>query len=283
MSYNNDPRNKYGKILSLLILKSGVPLIKSGTISMKTDMSDDGLVEILTYENGVRKEIHTRKINVIFTPNGKFPYHQELIKALIINKIIDALNLMGLTLNNFSSLINLFMNIDGNIVKWRNNYPSAFYVPDEMKIQILKCLESKYRTGASYTNSKGNVLKYDLDFDNMELNESEDSYNAGLYLDFAIKNITINDKSIPFRRMRESQLLTSIGEDVREGEDFQIDAENCAYPILAESMDFTLSNDIYLNVYTYLKEVDGNNVSNADDYAEQSLDDIMNVLAKEEY
>lgn len=284
MSYKDDQRNKLGKLLSTLISKIGTPETKSGLIHIKFDMTDNGLIELPLYHNGERKELHMRKINVIFTPNGEGAYHREFIFGSVIKKIDEAMELMGISGGlNPESLINLFINIDGNLVKWGSMYPKPFYVPKEMKQEIIECLKSKYTTNASYTTSKGDELEYELDFDNMELDEAQDNGSAGLYLDFKIKNVEINGKLIPWRVMRESQLITAIGEDVREGDDLQMDAEDCAYRVISRDIDFDLVDDLYLNVYSYLTEVDGVNVSNADDYAEQSLDTIVGVLAKNEY
>lgn len=281
MSYIDDPRNKTGKILSMLIMKNGAPKIKGGELSMKFDMTEEANEYDYYDTKGNKKKLHIRNLNVIFTPNGKACYHREIITSEISNIIRESGVLMGINNLNLFSLIKLFIKIDGNVVKWTSNYPAPFFVPKEKKRQIIDCLKSLYTNNKpSYITGNKNTLEYELDYENMDISEAQDSNSAALYVDFAIKNVEINGDRISFREMNEVGLIAAINEEVREGEDLQMDVENCAYRVVSEDINFEINDDLYLNAYTYLTSVDGVDVHLADEYSEQGLFNTVDAIAK---
>ena len=281
MSYIDDPRNKTGKILSMLIMKNGAPKIKGGELSMKFDMTEEAGEYVYYDTKGDKKRLHIRNLNVIFTPNGKACYHREIIKSEISNIIREAGVLMGINNLNLITLIKLFIKIDANVIKWTSNGPLTFFVPKEKKRQIIDCLKSLYTNNKpSYITGNKNTLEYELDYENMDISESQDDNSVALFVDFAIKNVEINGNRLSFREMNEVGLIAAINEEVREGEDLQMDVENCAYRVVSEDINFEIDDDWFLNAYTYLTSVDGVDVHLADEYSEQGLYKTIDAIAK---
>ena len=283
MSYSEDKRYLTGKVLSMLILELGPPKIKGGEIIFKEEMGDEGVVETFYNEDDVKVPIHIRRLNVTFIPNGKHSYHFHEIVEGVVNVIQESCELMGIKFSKYeiNNLYNLFMSINGQIIRWSLNNYHNFFVPETLKKTIIDCI-GRSNGNMTFTTPRNNILRMKFDYSETELRETPNFYSAGLYLNIGIKDVTINNKDLTFREMNESGLIIALRDEIKEDENLQYDSENCAYGEISNDIKFTnTDNDFFLNVYPYITSINGNSVNNFKDNSETPIWNIIDNIAKE--
>jgi hypothetical protein len=284
MSYSEDKRYLTGKVLSMLILELGPPKIKGGEIVFKEEMGDDGVVETSYTEDDVKVPIHIRRLNVIFVPNGKHSYHAHNIIEGVIKVIQESCELMGIKFSRheINNLYKLFISINGQIIRWNiNNHQNCFFVPETLKKTIIDCIGQSHGT-LTFATPRNNILRMKFDYSETELREMPNFYNASLYFNIGIKDITINNEDLTFREMNESGLIIAIKDEIKEDEHLQYDSENCAYGEISNDIEFTITDDdFFLNVYPYITSINGNSVNNFKDNSETPIWNIIDNIAKE--
>ena len=285
MAYTDESRYKMGKLLNKLIIKLGPPKVKGGEIVYKVETGDEGVIETQYITRHDRKPIDFRRINVIFTPNGKYAYHKEVIRQLVNLNLDEACKLLdiGFEYREFKSLVKLFINLDGKIVPWNYTYNGEIpmlYITDENKKSILSCVEQSYGT-MTFITTKQNILKMNLDYSETELREANDADQVVMYLNFGYKNVTINNEKISFREMNESGLISVLKEEISTDEDIQMNCEECGYQELSGDIDFKSTEDVYVYISPYLASIDGVNVNKLDNDVETSINRIIDKIAEE--
>jgi hypothetical protein len=279
MGYTDEAKYKMGKILVKLINKEGVPKLKGGEITFKMDAGDEGVVKTFYTSDEGKSPIDVRRINVIFTPNGKYAYHNGIIQDMVLKKINESCDTLGIyfSYSEIKRLINLFISINGNVIPWNYQNSRLFYIPKETKKEIIYCIPSNNLT---YTTANQNILNMRIDYTETEIEEIDDSSTAGMYVNFGFKDITINNEKISFREMNESGLISALMEEIKFDDDLQMDSENCAYRALANDIDFEASDEIFLNAYPYLTSINGVSTNNINDDSENSVMTIIDEIAK---
>jgi len=285
MAYTDESRYKMGKLLNNLIIKLGPPKVKAGDIMYKVETGDEGVIETQYLTKHDRKPIDFRRINVIFTPNGKYAYHIEVIRQLVNINLDEACKLLdiGFEYREFKSLVKLFINLDGKIVPWVYTYNGEIpmlYITDENKKSILSCVGQSYGT-MTFITTKQNILKMNLDYSETELREVNDANQVVMYLNFGYKNVTINNEKISFREMNESGLISVLKEEIVTDEDIQMVCEECGYRELSGDIDFKSTEDVYVYISPYLASIDGVNVYKLDNDVETSINIIIDKIAEE--
>jgi len=285
MAYTDESRYKMGKLLNNLIIKLGPPKVKGGDIMYKVETGDEGVIETQYLTKHDRKPIDFRRINVIFTPNGKYAYHIEVIRQLVNINLDEACKLLdiGFEYREFKSLVKLFINLDGKIVPWVYTYNGEIpmlYITDENKKSILSCVGQSYGT-MTFITTKQNILKMNLDYSETELREVNDANQVVMYLNFGYKNVTINNEKISFREMNESGLISVLKEEIVTDEDIQMVCEECGYRELSGDIDFKSTEDVYVYISPYLASIDGVNVYKLDNDVETSINIIIDKIAEE--
>jgi len=279
MGYTDENRYKMGKILIQLINKNGPPKPKGGEIIFKMETGDEGVIETFYTLDKGKEPIDLRIINVIFTPNGKYAYHRGIIDDMVIKKINESCNILGIDFSygNIERLVKIFISINGNIIPFNYKNSKLFYIPKETKKEIIYSIPSKNLT---YTTSNQNILNMRIDYTETEINELDESSCAAMYVDFGFKDITINNEEVSFREMNESGLISALMDEIKNDEDLQMECENCAYNVLSNDIDFEVSDDIFLNVYPHLTSINGVSTTNINDESETSVMTIIDEIAK---
>ena len=285
MAYTDESRYKMGKLLNNLIIKLGPPKVKGGDIMYKVETGDEGVIETQYLTKHDRKPIDFRRINVIFTPNGKYAYHIEVIRQLVNLNLDEACKLLDIQFEYrvFKSLVKLFINLNGKIVPWEYTYNGEIpmlYITDENKKSILSCIEQSYET-MTFITTKQNILKMNLDYFETELRDANDANQVVMYLNFGYKNVTINNKKISFREMNESGLISVLKEEIVTDEDIQMVCEECGYRELSGDIDFKSTEDVYVYISPNLATIDGVNVYNLDNNVETRINRIIDKIAEE--
>jgi hypothetical protein len=285
MAYTDESRYKMGKLLNNLIIKLGPPKVKGGDIMYKVETGDKGVIETQYITRHNRKPIDFRRINVIFTPNGKYAYHKEVIRQLVNLNLHEACKLLdiGFEYREFKSLVKLFINLDGKIVPWNYTYNGEIpmlYITDENRKSILSCVGQSYGT-MTFITTKQNILKMNLDYSETELREANDDNQVIMYLNLGYKNVTINGEKISFREMNESGLISVLKEEISTDEDIQMYCEGCGYQVLSGDIDFKSTEDVYVYISLYLASIDGVNVNKLDNDVETSINRIIDKIAEE--
>ena len=286
-----DKENKTGKLLTRVILNSGVKC-GSGKIVIKAETGNDAFIPVFFHIGGEIVESNFRKLKAIFTPNFDKAFHIDVLKAQVISAIEEAcemLSITKITLKNnraasYHSLFELFISIDGNVVEWktRNTELPVLYIPKEKQENILNCIERNAGTHQIVT-PKQNILSFKFDKNESEIVGSSDRWNIYLYVNTGIKNVKINHEELSFIDMQESGLITAIKEEFVEEDDLiRYDAENCAVTILDEDLDLKsiANSDIYLSCYVYLTSIDGRNVGDYEEYGNKNINDIIDEIAE---
>jgi len=285
MAYTDESRYKMGKLLNNLIIKLGPPKVKGGDIMYKVETGDEGVIETQYLTKHDRKPIDFRRINVIFTPNGKYAYHKEVIRQLVNLNLDEACKLLDIHFEYrvFKSLVKLFINLNGKIVPWEYTYNGEIpmlYITDENKKSILSCIEQSYET-MTFITTKQNILKMNLDYSETELREVNDANQVVMYLNFGYKNVMINNEKISFREMNESGLISALKEEIVTDEDIQMVCEECGYRELSGDIDFKSTEDVYVYISPNLATIDGVNVYNLDNDVETRINRIIDKIAEE--
>ena len=282
MSYKKDIRNTLGKLITKLILQHGIKSVKSGTLQYKVQTGDDNTVETIYYDGGSRHEVHTKLINVIFTPNYKHAYHLAFILDDIFEKIKELCLLLNVNFQHhqLSHLIDFYINIDGDLIKIERyrQYPPKFFVPDEMKEKIASCSFKKLKPEIITTSNK-NILRYEFDKKIRFITTESSTDSIELTFSFGIKNITINGESVPFNVMKESGLISALIDDYEYEGGPQV-FEECAYTEVSEDIDFS-NHNYYFNLFSVLRYVDGISVGSFTASGSEQTNEVVDKIAKE--
>ena len=286
-----DKENKTGKLLTRVILNSGVKC-GSGKIMIKAETGNDAFIPVFFHIGGEIVESNFRKLKAIFTPNFDKAFHIDVLKAQVISAIEEAcemLSITKITLKNnraasYHSLFELFISINGNVVEWRpkNTELPILYIPKEKQENILNCIEHHAGTHQIVT-PKQNILTFKFDKNKSEIVGSSGRWNIDTYVNIGIKDVKINHEEISFVDMVESGLITALKEEFLEEDDLiRYDAEHCAVTVLDEDLDLKsiANSDIYLSCYVYLISVNGKNVDSFREYGDKNINDIIDEIAE---